>query len=199
MIEATDNLTEGPEAAKDVMNDLLRDGAQRMLMAAIEAEVSGYIEKHMDERDEAGHRLVVRNGKKPARRIATGVGMIEVQQPRVNDRRVVTTTPDAGCPQNVTVVVPAPACWKFAPTGVTGSPPAAGPWFDGTPCASSTPNRNGASVRKAPGMFAIRPRTRSSSTASGSRPSSPVPSTTGAGSSGSSIPHPRSRSCVPAR
>ena len=59
-----------------------------MLVAAIEAEVAGYIETHKQEVDEDGHRLVVRNGRKKARQIETGVGRIEVRQPRVDDRRV---------------------------------------------------------------------------------------------------------------
>jgi transposase-like protein len=37
--------------------------------------------------DQAGHRLVVRNGHMPARTILTGIGAIEVKAPRVHDRR----------------------------------------------------------------------------------------------------------------
>ena len=33
-------------------------------------------------------RLVVRNGHKPTRTIQTGIGDVEVRQPRVNDRRL---------------------------------------------------------------------------------------------------------------
>lgn len=87
MIEGTKSLTEGPGTPRDTLNELLREGAQRLLAQAIEAEVAAYIEEHKDERDEHGRRLVVRNGRKPRRRIGTGVGEIEVEQPRVNDRR----------------------------------------------------------------------------------------------------------------
>jgi len=59
-----------------------------MLASAVEAEVAAYIEAHQHERDDEGHRLVVRNGHHRLRAIATGVGEIEVRQPRVNDRRV---------------------------------------------------------------------------------------------------------------
>ena len=59
-----------------------------MLAAALEAEVDAYITALADERDEAGRRLVVRNGHAVARRVATGAGAIEVEAPRVNDRRV---------------------------------------------------------------------------------------------------------------
>ncbi len=67
---------------------MLRHGAQRMLATVVEAEVATYIEEHEDLRDEEGHRLVVRNGHQKPRTIDTGVGEIEVRQPRVNDRRI---------------------------------------------------------------------------------------------------------------
>jgi transposase-like protein len=57
-------------------------------MQAIEAEVSVYINAHRNEVDPDGHRLVVRNGRMPKRTIDSGVGPIEIHQPRVNDRRV---------------------------------------------------------------------------------------------------------------
>jgi len=58
-----------------------------MLAAAIENEVAEYIERHALVRDDDGRRQVVRNGRLPARRIQTGLGLVEVQQPRVHDRR----------------------------------------------------------------------------------------------------------------
>ena len=74
-------------ATLPVLEDLAREGARRMLQQAIEQEVVEYVEAHQSCRDEAGHRLVVRNGRKPPRTILTGCGPLEVQQPRVNDRR----------------------------------------------------------------------------------------------------------------
>jgi putative transposase len=59
-----------------------------MLTAAVEAEVAAYIDEHQDKLDEGGHRLVVRNGRHRTRKIDTGVGTLEVSQPRVNDKRV---------------------------------------------------------------------------------------------------------------
>lgn len=59
-----------------------------MLATAIENEVAQYIADHKSLRDPCGYRLVVRNGRLPARMIQTGVGQVEVQQPRVNDKRV---------------------------------------------------------------------------------------------------------------
>ncbi len=73
--------------AKDVLSEVLRQGAQNLLAQAIEAEVAGWIDGHSHLRDEAGHRQVVRNGSMPARTITTGVGPVEVKQPRVHDRR----------------------------------------------------------------------------------------------------------------
>ena len=61
-----------------------------MLTTAIEAEVAEWVESHRDLRDEMGHCQVIRNGHLPKRRITTGVGPIEVRQPRVRDRRSVT-------------------------------------------------------------------------------------------------------------
>jgi putative transposase len=75
-------------ASHDALTPLLREGAQRMLAQAIEAEVADYIERHAHQRDAAGHRQVVRNGHKDEREIQTGIGPITVRQPRVNDRRV---------------------------------------------------------------------------------------------------------------
>lgn len=73
---------------RDVLTDILRQGAQEMLATAIENEVAEYIERHAAVRDGQGHRLVVRNGRLPAREIQTGLGLVEVQQPRVKDRRI---------------------------------------------------------------------------------------------------------------
>lgn len=58
-----------------------------MLQAAIEAEVAAYIEAHRELLDEAGHRLVVRNGYQQEREIQTGAGPLVVKKPRVHDRR----------------------------------------------------------------------------------------------------------------
>ena len=74
-------------SSRDVLTDILRDGAQRLLTQAIEAEVAEWIDAHADLKNADGHRQVVRNGHLPKRTITTGVGPIEVQQPRVLDRR----------------------------------------------------------------------------------------------------------------
>jgi len=73
---------------RDTLEHIAREGARRALQQAIEDEVAEYLNTHREQVDRAGHRLVVRNGHKPPRRILSGLGPIEVKQPRVNDRRV---------------------------------------------------------------------------------------------------------------
>jgi putative transposase len=74
--------------SRDVLSDILRQGAQQMLAMAIENEVGEYIGQYQHVRDANGRRLVVRNGHLPARVIQTGIGLVEVEQPRVNDKRI---------------------------------------------------------------------------------------------------------------
>jgi putative transposase len=73
--------------AKDVMTEILREGAQRMLAQAIQEEVEEWIGQRADLRDGQGRQQVVRNGYLPKRTLTTGVGPVEVHQPRVRDRR----------------------------------------------------------------------------------------------------------------
>lgn len=89
MHENSDAPTTIPASGRDVLTEILRDGAQRLLGQAIEAEVDAWIEQHAQLRDERGHQQVVRNGHHPPRTLFTGVGPVEVKQPRVLDRRIV--------------------------------------------------------------------------------------------------------------
>jgi putative transposase len=73
---------------KNELDALVAEGARRMLAAALEAEVDAYVSSLIDEVDERGRRLVVRNGHAEPRSLVTGAGPLEVQAPRVNDRRV---------------------------------------------------------------------------------------------------------------
>jgi len=70
-----------------LLDDVVREGARRMLAAALEAEVNAYIAELTDERDGAGRRLVVRNGYHQPRKVTTAAGTVEVRAPRVNDKR----------------------------------------------------------------------------------------------------------------
>lgn len=76
------------------LDEIVLDGAQRMLAAALEAEVDAYLAGLAGERDERGPRLVVRNGHAEPRTITTAAGRIEVRAPRVNDKRVGDETGD---------------------------------------------------------------------------------------------------------
>ena len=75
------------EGSKTALEEILRDGARKLLQEAIENEVREYIEGQSKIRDEKGKRLVVRNGRLPQREIITGVGRVRIEQPRVNDKR----------------------------------------------------------------------------------------------------------------
>ena len=70
------------------LDELAREGARRMILAALELEVGQYVEKLRHLRDENGHALVVRNGKAEPRTVSLGAGSIKFQAPRVDDRRV---------------------------------------------------------------------------------------------------------------
>ncbi len=59
----------GDDAAQDgvdgrsLLDEIAREGARRMLVAALETEVADYLEAHREERDAEGHALVVRNAR----------------------------------------------------------------------------------------------------------------------------------------
>jgi transposase-like protein len=69
------------------LDALVREGARRMLLAALKAEVDEYLAQHADQRDEDGRALVVRNGVAEPRKVTTAAGELEIQAPRVHDRR----------------------------------------------------------------------------------------------------------------
>ena len=78
----------GAAESRCVINDVLREGLQRIVQLMLEAEVAAYIEALEEERDaKTGHRKVVRNGHLPERAFQTGVGSVKIRKPRVNDRR----------------------------------------------------------------------------------------------------------------
>lgn len=75
-------------SGSSLLDEIVRDGARRMLAAALQAEVSAYIDAHADDLDSDGHRLVVRNGSHQPREVMTAAGVVPVRAPRVNDKRV---------------------------------------------------------------------------------------------------------------
>ena len=70
------------------LDGLAREGARRMIAAALEAEVDEYVWSFTEEVGEDGKRLVVRNGRARERRVTVGSGTVPVRAPRVNDKRV---------------------------------------------------------------------------------------------------------------
>ncbi len=74
--------------SRSMLDEIVLDGARRMLAAALEAEAASYVAALSGEVDDRGRRLVVRNGHAEPREIKTGAGAIEIEAPRVNDRRV---------------------------------------------------------------------------------------------------------------
>ncbi len=94
------------------LDEIARQGAQRMLASALQAEVRAYLEaaeaerdeeerdeeerdeeeRDEEERDEEERALVVRNGYAKSRQVVCEAGSIEVKAPRVNDKRVDETT-----------------------------------------------------------------------------------------------------------
>ena len=78
----------GREDAVFSLDELAREGARRMIAAALEAEVEEYVASFTDEVDEDGRRLVVRNGHARERGLTVGSGTVRLRAPRVNDKRV---------------------------------------------------------------------------------------------------------------
>ena len=92
-----------------LIDEIVREGARRMLAEALQAEVEAYIAAFRDERDERGRRLVVRNGTHQPREVLTSAGAVEVVAPRVNDRR---TDPDTGERRRFASAILPPWCRK---------------------------------------------------------------------------------------
>jgi transposase-like protein len=74
-------------SSSSLIDEIVREGARRMLAEALQAEVDAYIAQFSAERDERGRRLVVRNGYHQPREVLTSAGAVEVRAPRVNDKR----------------------------------------------------------------------------------------------------------------
>ena len=72
--------------SEDPLTEVLRAGARQLLVQAVEAEVTSFVEAHEHLTDEAGRRRIVRHGYLPAREIQTGIGPVAVRCPRVRDR-----------------------------------------------------------------------------------------------------------------
>jgi transposase-like protein len=80
-------------APSSLIDEIVREGARRMLAEALQAEVDAYVAQFAGERDANGRRLVVRNGYHQSREVLTSAGAVQVTAPRVNDKR---TDPGTG-------------------------------------------------------------------------------------------------------
>ena len=84
-----------PTAPKDALTDVLREGAQNLLVQAVTAELEELLEEYALQQDGAGRQRVVRNGFLPRREIQTGLGAVSIQIPRVRDRGIEHGTEEA--------------------------------------------------------------------------------------------------------
>jgi putative transposase len=75
-----------PGGFSDALTDVLRSGARQLLARAVEAEVAEFLSAQAGHTLEDGRQRLVRHGHLPERTIQTGIGPVEVCQPRVRDR-----------------------------------------------------------------------------------------------------------------
>jgi transposase-like protein len=75
-----------PGSVEDPLTEIARDGARRMLAAALRAEADAFVAQHSAETLPDGRQRVVRHGYGPERSIQTGIGALEVRRPKVRDR-----------------------------------------------------------------------------------------------------------------
>lgn len=65
------------------LEEILREGARKLLQQAIENEVNECLELYQDRKDEHGRKIIKRNGYLPKRQIQTGIGSVSIEQPRI--------------------------------------------------------------------------------------------------------------------
>jgi putative transposase len=79
-------ITLNKPAQNDPLQEVLREGARKLLAAAIEAEVAAFLAQHGGLKTNEDKAAVVRNGYLPERSIQTGLGDIAIKVPKVRDR-----------------------------------------------------------------------------------------------------------------
>ena len=77
-----------PGSINDPLTEIARDGARRMLMAALKAEADDFVAQFSEDLLADGRQRKVRHGAGPERVIQTGIGPIEVRRQKVRDRSV---------------------------------------------------------------------------------------------------------------
>ena len=73
------------ESVSDVLNELLRSGAQKLIHNAVEAELREFMSQHQGVTED-GKVSVIRNGYLPKREILTGIGPVSVRIPKVRSK-----------------------------------------------------------------------------------------------------------------
>lgn len=75
-----------PARGRDLLSAMLREGAQRLVAQAVQAEFEEFLGRHNDTRLEDGRAVVVRNGFQPEREVLTGLGPVSVRIPKARSR-----------------------------------------------------------------------------------------------------------------
>lgn len=70
----------------DTLTELLRTGAQQLILQTVETELSVFMEQFAGKTLEDGRAAVVRNGYHPEREIQTGIGPVTVKIPKVRSK-----------------------------------------------------------------------------------------------------------------
>ena len=70
----------------DPITELLRNGAKKLLVEALEAEIESFLNQYKNLKDTRGRQRITANGYLPEREIQTGIGPVSVKVPRARDR-----------------------------------------------------------------------------------------------------------------
>lgn len=87
LVEEINDSTDPEGLCETSLDELCRMAAQDMLKQALLGERRSYLIAHSAERDENGNRLVVGNGFHKERQVVTGAGPLDIEAPRVDDKR----------------------------------------------------------------------------------------------------------------
>ena len=77
-----------PTEFQQTLEEIVREGARKMLQQAVENEIEEFIKPFNGSRDEQGRRVVKRNGYLPEREIQTGIGPLNIKKPRARGREL---------------------------------------------------------------------------------------------------------------
>ena len=75
-----------PAQGQDLLSTMLREGAQRLVAQAVQAEFDDFLAGVSGARLQDGRAAVVRNGFQPEREVLTGLGPVSVRIPKARSR-----------------------------------------------------------------------------------------------------------------